>query len=39
VLFLDAERSVEQGLGLVRRLKGDAFTAIVPVVALAGEHK
>ena len=39
VLFLDAERAVEQGLGLVRRLKGDAFTAIVPVVALAGEHK
>ena len=27
------------GLGLVRRLKGDAFTAIVPVVALAGEHQ
>ena len=39
VLFLDAERAVEQGLGLVRRLKGDAFTAIVPVVALAGEHR
>ena len=39
VLFLDAERAMEQGLGLVRRLKGDAFTAIVPVVAPAGEHK
>ena len=39
VLFLDAERAVELGLGLVRRLKGDAFTAIVPVVALADEHK
>ena len=37
--FSTPNAATEQGLGLVRRLKGDAFTAIVPVVALAGEHR
>lgn len=38
LLFFDADRSTEQGLELVRRLKGDAFSAIVPAVAIAAEH-
>ncbi|HEX5385351.1 MAG TPA: diguanylate cyclase [Gemmatimonadales bacterium] len=38
LLFVDADRSSAVGLGLVRRLKSDAFTAIVPVTVLAGEH-
>jgi len=38
LLFLDADSSREIGLGVVRRLKSDAFTAIVPVTVLAGAH-
>jgi GGDEF domain-containing protein len=38
LLFLEDE-SGERGLALVRRLKDDAFTAIVPVAALAPSHQ
>jgi GGDEF domain-containing protein len=38
MLFVDGDHSGEIGMGLVRRLKGDAFTAIVPVTTLAGTH-
>jgi GGDEF domain-containing protein len=38
LLFVDGDNSGEVGLGLVRRLKSDAFTAIVPVTTLAGTH-
>ncbi len=38
LLFVDAEQTGEGGLELVRRLKSDAFTAIVPVTALAAAH-
>lgn len=38
LLFVDGDNSGEVGLGLVRRLKSDAFTAIVPVTTLAGAH-
>jgi GGDEF domain-containing protein len=38
VLFVDAARSGEAGLALVRRLKADAFTGITPVVALVADH-
>jgi GGDEF domain-containing protein len=38
LLFVDGDNSAAEGLGLVRRLKSDAFTAIVPVTALAGTH-
>ena len=37
-LFIDADASGEQGVALVRQLKSDAFTAIVPVVMLSGSH-
>lgn len=37
VLFLDADDD-DGGAALVRRLKSDAFTAIVPVAALARAH-
>jgi diguanylate cyclase (GGDEF)-like protein len=37
-LFLDADRLGGAGVELVRRLKSDAFTAIVPVVMLSGRH-
>jgi GGDEF domain-containing protein len=39
LLFIDGDSSGAIGLGLVRRLKSDAFTAIVPVTALAGTHQ
>jgi GGDEF domain-containing protein len=39
LLFIDGDSSGAVGLGLVRRLKSDAFTAIVPVTALAGTHQ
>lgn len=39
VLFFDADRASAQGLALVQRLKSDAFTAIVPAVAIAAEHQ
>jgi GGDEF domain-containing protein len=38
LLFVDGDSSGAVGLGLVRRLKSDAFTAIVPVTTLAGTH-
>ena len=38
MLFVDGNGARNEGVGLVRRLKSDAFTAIVPVTALAGDH-
>ena len=38
LLFVDGDNSGTAGVGLVRRLKSDAFTAIVPVATLAGTH-
>jgi GGDEF domain-containing protein len=38
LLFVDGDSKPEAGLELVRRLKSDAFTAIVPVTVLAGTH-
>ena len=38
LLFLDADRSGPEGLALVRQLKSDAFTAIVPVIMLSVAH-
>ena len=37
-LFVDADRTGAGGVALVRQLKSDPFTAIVPVVMLAGQH-
>jgi GGDEF domain-containing protein len=39
LLFFDADRAADQGLELLRRLKSDAFTAIVPAVAVAADHQ
>lgn len=39
LLFLEADRSGQKALSLVRLLKSDAFTAIVPVIMLAGPHE
>jgi GGDEF domain-containing protein len=39
MLFVDAAASPQQGLELIRRLKSDAFTAIVPATALIGAHE
>jgi GGDEF domain-containing protein len=39
LLFIDGDNSDSEGLGLVRRLKSDAFTAIVPVTTLASAHQ
>ena len=38
LLFVDGDNSGTVGVGLVRRLKSDAFTAIVPVATLSGIH-
>jgi GGDEF domain-containing protein len=38
LLFVDGDNSGKVGIGLVRRLKSDAFTAIVPITTLAGTH-
>jgi diguanylate cyclase (GGDEF)-like protein len=38
LLFVDGDNSVPVGAGLIRRLKSDAFTAIVPVTTLVGTH-
>lgn len=38
LLFFDADRSGERGLELVKDLKSDPFTAIIPVTVLAGKH-
>ncbi len=37
-LFVDADRAGTGGAALVRTLKSDAFTAIVPVVMLSARH-
>ncbi len=37
-LFVDADRTGADGVALVRQLKSDPFTAIVPVVMLAEHH-
>ena len=37
-LFVDADRAGTRGADLVRSLKSDAFTAIVPTVMLSGRH-
>ncbi|MDQ3637390.1 MAG: hypothetical protein M3426_05270, partial [Actinomycetota bacterium] len=36
LLFVDGDNSGTIGMGLVSRLKSDAFTAIVPITTLAG---
>jgi GGDEF domain-containing protein len=38
LLFVDGDHSGSEAMGLVRRLKSDAFTAIVPVTTLASNH-
>jgi GGDEF domain-containing protein len=38
LLVLEATGSPAPGLAMVRRIKSDAFTAIVPVTVLAGAH-
>jgi GGDEF domain-containing protein len=38
LLFVDGNVDVPAGVALVRRLKLDAFTAIVPVTVLAADH-
>ncbi|HEX9053376.1 MAG TPA: hypothetical protein VF830_00595, partial [Gemmatimonadales bacterium] len=38
LLFVHADSAGERGIALVKRLKSDAFTAIVPVTVLAGAH-
>ncbi|HEX5962641.1 MAG TPA: diguanylate cyclase [Gemmatimonadales bacterium] len=38
LLFVDGDNSGTIGVGLVRRLKSDAFTAIVPITTLTGTH-
>jgi GGDEF domain-containing protein len=38
LLFVDGNGARNEGVGLVHRLKSDAFTAIVPVTALAADH-
>jgi GGDEF domain-containing protein len=38
LLFVDGDNSGTVGVALVRRLKSDAFTAIVPITTLAGTH-
>jgi len=39
LLFIDADRMGEPGLELVRALKSDPFTAIIPVLVLASLHE
>ena len=39
MLFVDGDASGPDGVELVRRLKSDAFTAIVPVTALFATHE
>ena len=38
LLFIDADRMAGAGLELVRRLKSDPFTAIIPALILASSH-
>jgi DNA-binding response OmpR family regulator len=37
-LFVDADGTAAQGFDLVRHLKSDPFTAIVPALILGGQH-
>jgi diguanylate cyclase (GGDEF)-like protein len=39
LLFIDADRMGAAGLELVRRLKSDPFTAIIPALILASSHE
>ena len=39
LLFIDADRMGASGLALVRQLKSDPFTAIIPALVLASNHK
>lgn len=39
ILIVDADSAGHTGLELVARLKGDAFTAIIPVTALIATHE
>jgi GGDEF domain-containing protein len=38
LIFLDGDEAGGEGMAMVRRLKADAFTAIVPAVVLSGTH-
>lgn len=38
LLFIDADRTGDRGVELIRRVKRDAFTAIVPVTMLSQTH-
>jgi GGDEF domain-containing protein len=38
LLFIDADQMGAAGLELVRRLKSDPFTAIIPALIFAGDH-
>jgi GGDEF domain-containing protein len=38
LIFLDGDEAGTEGMAMVRRLKADAFTAIVPAVVLSGTH-
>ena len=38
-LFIDADGMGQTGVTLVRRLKGDPFTAIIPALVLSGTHE
>jgi GGDEF domain-containing protein len=38
LLFVDGNGARDEAIGLVKRLKSDAFTAIVPVTTLAPDH-
>ena len=39
LLFIDADRMGPSGLALVRQLKSDPFTAIIPALVLAATHQ
>ena len=38
LLFIDGDRVADEGLDMVRHLKRDAFTAIIPITMLSGSH-
>jgi GGDEF domain-containing protein len=39
LLFVDGDHPGDEALALVKRLKSDAFTAIVPATTIAGDHQ
>ncbi len=39
LVVIDADGSVTDGIALCRDLKDDAYTAVVPVAFVAGEHR